>query len=230
MVGQVVVQVAHHTGCEEDLRRPWRSSILDGQVGYDSDVRLAVALAILLALSACERDAEEALCPDVAVGGLIVTEVRGPQNPADAVNGEWIEIYNASGASIDMEGIRVRFRRKDGSSEIPIIVRESTPVAAGGYVVLGLFLNDASRPAHVDYGFASDFTQSWLAAAAIDVETCGTRIDRAVYDVLPKMGTFSFGATPNADMNDDLGLWCTNVTMMGTAYPGTPKQANPPCP
>jgi hypothetical protein len=200
-------------------------------VGYDSAVRLAAALAILTAaLCACERDEEEALCPDVAVGGLIITEVRGPQTPADAVNGEWIEIYNASGKNLDMQGVRVRFRKKDGSSEIPIIVRASTPVAAGGYVVLGLFLNDETRPPHVDYGFAGDFTQSWLAAAAVDVETCGTRIDRAVYDVLPKMGTFSFGAAPNADMNDDLRLWCTNAAMMGTAYPGTPKQANPPCP
>lgn len=226
----MVVQVADHMGFVEDLRRPWWSSILDGQVGYDSAVRLAASLAILMALSACERDAEEALCPDVSTGGLIVTEVRGPQNPADATNGEWIELYNASGSSLDLEGIRVRFRRKDGSSEIPIIVRETTPVAAGAYVVLGLFLNDGSRPAHVDYGFAGDFTESWLAAAAIDVESCGARIDRAVYDVLPKMGTFSFGAMPNADVNDDPRMWCTNSTMMGTAYPGTPKQANPPCP
>lgn len=222
--------MADYTGTVEDLRRPWWSSILDGQVEYDSRVRLAVVLAILSALSACERDAEETLCPDVAVGDLIVTEVRGPQNPEDPVNGEWIEIYNASARSIDMEGIRVRFRRKDGSSEIPIIVRESTTVAAGGYVVLGLFLNDATRPAHVDYGFASDFTQEWLGSAAVDVESCGTRIDRATYDALPKMGTFSFGPTPNTDMNDDLRLWCTNATMIGAAYPGTPKQANPPCP
>ena len=232
LVAEVVVQVVDHTGFEEDRRRPCPSSILDGQVGYDSGVRVAAALVIVSALSACERDPEEALCPDVAVGGLIVTEVRGPQTPADALNGEWVEIYNASGKSIDLEGVRVRFRRKDGSSEVSIIVRESVPAAAGQYVVLGLFLNDASRPAHVDYGFASDFTATWLAAAAVDVETCGTRIDRAVYDVLPKMGTFSFtGAmTPDTNMNDDLRLWCTNGAMVNGMYPGSPKQANPPCP
>lgn len=184
-------------------------------------------LLLLLPLLGCARDPEEALCPDVAVGGLIVTEVRGPQMPADPANGEWIEIYNASGKAIDLEGIRVRFRRKDGSSEIPVLVRESVTAPADAYVVLGLFLNDANRPPHVNYGFASDYTESWLAAAAVDVESCGVRIDRATYDALPKAGTFSFtGAkAPEANDNDDLRNWCTNTTLAGT-----PQQANPPCP
>lgn len=189
-------------------------------------------LSILLSLGACTRDPEEALCPDVAVGGLVVTEVRGPQMMADPADHEWIELYNASGKALDLEGIRIRFRRKDGSNEIPVIVRESVSAPADSYVVLGLFLNDANRPAYVNYGFASDFTQSWLAAAAIDVESCGVRIDRATYDVLPKQGTFSFtGAkTPETNDNDDLRNWCINGAMTGTAYPGTPQGANPACP
>lgn len=195
-------------------------------------MRLAGIVAIGSLACACTREPADTLCPDLEAGDLIVTEVRGPQNPADAVNGEWVELYNASGANLDLRGLRVRFRRKDGSSEIPVLVRESVPVAADAYVVLGLFLNDGTRPAHVDYGFASDFTESWLAAAAIDVESCGTRVDRAVYDVLPKLGTFSLtGAmAPDTNANDDLRNWCTNEAMIGTTYPGTPKQANPPCP
>lgn len=196
-------------------------------------MRLAAAgLLAITSLVACTRDPEEALCPDVEAGGLIVTEVRGPQSPADAVNGEWVELFNASGGSVDLRGVRVRFRRKDGSTEIPIIVRESVVVAAGEYAVLGLFLNDATKPAHVDYGFASDFTENWLAAAAVDVESCGVRIDRAVYDALPKMGTFSLtGAmAPDTNANDDLRNWCTNGAAVGAVFPGTPQQANPPCP
>jgi hypothetical protein len=185
-----------------------------------------------LCAAGCARDPEEARCPEVAVGGLIVTEVRGPQTPVDPNNGEWIELFNASGATLDLEGIRVRFRRKDGSTEVPILVRESVPVAAGEYVVLGLFLNDATRPAHVDYGFASDFTGAWLGAAAIDVESCGTRIDRSTYDALPRTGSFSFtGAKPpEPNDNDDLRNWCTNDAMVGAVFPGSPQQANPPCP
>jgi hypothetical protein len=186
----------------------------------------------IISLAGCVRDTEDRLCPDIDVGDLIITEVRGPQMPADAVNGEWVELYNASGANVDLVGTKVRFRKKDGSGEVSILVRENVTVGAGEYAVLGLFLNDATKPAHVDYGFGGDFTESWLAAAAVDVESCGKRIDRSTYDVLPKMGTFSFtGAMePNTDQNDDLRLWCTNGTPAGATFPGTPKAANPPCP
>ena len=185
-----------------------------------------------MSLVGCAREPEEALCPEVAVGDLIVTEVRGPQTPADPMNGEWIELFNASARAIDLEGIRIRFRRKDGSDEVPVIVRDSVSVAAGEYIVLGLFLNDATRPAHVNYGFASDFTQAWLPAAAVDVESCGVRIDRSTYDALPKLGSFSFNGamTPDTNANDDLRNWCTNAATAGAVSPGSPQQANPPCP
>lgn len=173
----------------------------------------------------CTRDPAPAECPDVAVGDLVVTEFRGPQTPDDAL-GTWVELYNASSGSIDLEGVKIRFRKKDGSSEVPVIVRRSLPVAAGAYVVLGLVPDDASRPSNIDYGFASDFHVGFLAAAAVDVEACGERIDRATYDVLPKTGTYSLGVTPpTADDNDVPANWCTNATSEGT-----PKQANPTCP
>lgn len=179
---------------------------------------IAIALAV-----GCTREPMPAECPDLAPGELVVTEIRGPQNPEDAL-GPWIELYNASGATVDLRGIKIRFRRKDGSSEVPVLVRRSVTVAAGAYAVLGL-VNDDMRPAHIDYGFAIDYRGSFLAAAAIDVEACGERIDRAVYDVLPKTGTHSLGVEPNADDNDLPASWCTNPMSEGT-----PQQANPPCP
>ncbi|NVB84863.1 MAG: lamin tail domain-containing protein [Kofleriaceae bacterium] len=189
-----------------------------------SSVVVAGAFAVATA-AGCTRDPAPAECPDVAVGDLVVTEFRGPQSPDDAL-GTWVELYNASGASIDLEGTKLRFRKKDGSSEVPVIVRRSLPVAAGAYVVLGLVPDDATRPSHIDYGFSSDFHVGFLAAAAVDVEACGERIDRATYDVLPKTGTYSLGVTPpTADANDVPANWCTNATSEGT-----PKQANPTCP
>ena len=209
-----------------------RATVSPCERGYDSDVRASGIAISVLALSACVRDSEDALCPKISAGGLIVTEVHGPQSPDDPMNGNWIELYNASGSSIDLIGVKVRFRRKDGSTEIPILVRDHVNAAAGSYTVLGLFLNDDTRPMHVDYGFAQDFTEMWLSAAAIDVETCGQLVDRATYDALPKMGSFSLtGAMmPDSNTNDDLRNWCTNSAMVGGVYPGSPKQANPPCP
>lgn len=187
---------------------------------------VAVAGAFVVAAAAgCTRDPAPAECPDIVEGDIVVTELRGPQTPDDTL-GPWIELYNATGATIDLEGLKIRFRKKDGSSEVPVIVRRSLPVAAGAYVVLGLVNDDDTRPSHIDYGFASDFHVGFLPAAAVDVEACGTQIDRATYDVLPKTGTYSLGSTPPTFENNDVPAnWCTN-----DASEGTPKQANPTCP
>jgi hypothetical protein len=186
-------------------------------------VRVTGLLVAMALTAGCARD-PVGECASLDPGDLVITEFRGGQSPEDTL-GIWVELFNASGRTIDLEGVKVRFRKKDGSSEIPILVRRSLTVSPGAYVVLGLVADDQARPAHIDYGFGGDFLMGFLAAAAVDVETCSERIDRAVYDVLPKTGTYSFGSEPNADNNDIPAMWCVNA-----ASPGTPQQANPPCP
>ncbi|MFT3694739.1 MAG: lamin tail domain-containing protein [Kofleriaceae bacterium] len=183
---------------------------------------------VIALLVGCTRDPVDAECPDVAVGDLAITEIRGPQDQ-DGL-GTWIELYNASSTSIDLEGLKVRFRKKDGSSETDVIVRRSLPVAAGEYATLGLFDDDTTRPSYIDYGMNGDFHTSFLPAAAVDLEACGIRIDRATYDVLPDMGTYSLGGVPSADNNDLPTSWCTDATNMAGMYPGTPREANITCP
>jgi len=188
----------------------------------------ALAYVLIAVTAGCVRAPEQALCPDVAVGDLVVTEIRAPQ---DDELGAWIELFNASGSTLDLEGLTVRFRKKDGSSETDVIIRRSLPAAAGSYTVLGLFLDDDTRPSYVDYGFAGDFQSSWLTSAAVDVDACGQLVDRATYDSLPKMGTYSLGTNPpSADGNDFPTAWCTDATMVGTTFPGTPQQPNIACP
>lgn len=172
---------------------------------------------------ACARD-PFGECADIAAGDLVITEFRGDQNPDDGL-GQWLELYNASGHSLDLLGLKLRFRNLTGSTETPVIVRRSVEVAADGYVVLGLFLDDSSRPSYVDYGFGEDFGMAWLSSAAVDLESCGVRIDRATYSSLPKTGTYSFGGALDIDSNDIPAMWCTNATPAGT-----PQMANPPCP
>jgi hypothetical protein len=190
-------------------------------------IGLSVAVAGSIAsatATGCVRDPAPAECPDVNVGNLVVTEVRGEQSPSDG-NGPWIELYNASSTTIDLEGTKIRFRNATGSTETPVLVRRSLPVAAGAYVVLGL-VDDANRPSHIDYGFLQDYHVGFLAGGAVDIEACGERIERIQYGGLPRTGTYSFGTTPpDADSNDLPAMWCTNA-----ASDGTPKQANPPCP
>ena len=197
---------------------------------YSRDVRgIGTSVAVLAAFgSGCVRDPEPAECPqNIGVGDLIITEFRGEQSDMLDTGGIWVELFNASGATVDLLGIKVRFRKKDGSDEVPILVRRSVNVNAGEYAVLGLVLDDSNKPEYINYGFLEDFhTDEFLPAAAVDVEACGVRIDRAVYDTLPKVGTYSFGVSPpDADANDVPINWCEN-----TAPAGTPRQANPACP
>jgi hypothetical protein len=156
-----------------------------------------------------------------------MSEVRGPQAPDD-LNGPWIELFNASGASVELEGLKIRFRDRGGTDEIPVLVRRSVPVGAGEYVVLGHFLDDM-RPEHVDYGFTDDYGSgvAWKASAAIDFESCGATIDRVTYDALPEVGTYSLdgNAAPDSEANNLTTSWCFDPTSAGT-----PGEANFLCP
>lgn len=178
--------------------------------------------------SGCVRDPAEAVCPEAAVGDLVVTEIGGPQTGADTLQ-PWIELYNASGAPIDLLGTKVRFRRVNGSSETAILVRRELVAAPGSYTVLGLD-DDTDLESYIDYGFLTDFHTSWLDTAAVDVEACGTRLDRAVYTSLPNTGTRSLGVAPTEQSNEDPANWCTDTTVNPGSFPGSPQRANPACP
>lgn len=193
---------------------------------------------------------EAELCPEVAAGDLVITEVRGPQPRGDApdTGGQWIEIYNRSAATVDLLGMHVRLRTLDGANQPTIVVRESVPVVAGGYVVLGGSEEVDAPPSSFDYNWYPDFSSAdsdgdldelvedrdLFGAAAIDLEACGVRIDRMVYEDLPAAGTYALGGEPDAERNDDAGAWCTDATSDDTdpatvGLPGTPGSENPPC-
>lgn len=159
----------------------------------------------------------------------MVSEVGGPQTGMDTLQ-PWIELYNASGASADLRGVKVRFRSPDGSGETDTIVRRSLVVAAGDYVVLGLD-DDLDLESYIDYGMAGDFHASWPSAAVVDVEVCNLRIDRLQYSSLPRAGTYSLGVSPpTAAANDLPAMWCTDTTTNPGSFPGTPQKANTACP
>jgi hypothetical protein len=191
-------------------------------------------LLVLLSAGAwvgCQTDPVEHICPDVAYGELVITEVRGDQDPDDSL-GQWIEIYNASGLEQDLIGLHLRLRTLDGSSDDRIIIRRSVPIAADGYAVIGLGPDDA-RPDGVDYGAGADAGTAMFSIGVIDLDGCDDTLDDTVYadrlqysNGLPGLGTYSLGtAPPTADGNDMLVNWCTNLTPAGT-----PGVANPPCP
>lgn len=216
-------------------------------------------MAALLLGGGCDREAEPELCPELAEGDLVITEIRGEQTQkkmlvGDPPNqtevkiydpyGEWIELYNASGSSIDLYGLQLRFLELDGSSEGIVIVRRPLTVAAGERTVLGVYHPDEDPPEdpHADdirYEWFPDFLgsdgdpHSLFDTGVVDVYACGVRIDRVRPDGLPSNATWSFPADPpDAAANDDALAWCddgTNAT--DTEYArGTPGEVNRTCP
>ena len=187
------------------------------------------ALGVALGAMGCVRDPAEGFCPPLDEGDLVITEIGGPQTGFDTLQ-PWIELYNASGASVDLVGLKIRFRRPDGSDETDTIVRRSLVVAAGDYVVLGLD-DDMALASYIDDGLAGDFHVSWPSAAAVDVEACNLRLDRVQYSSLPRTGTYSLGTQPpTAAANDLPAMWCTDTTTNTGSFPGTPQKANTVCP
>lgn len=202
-------------------------------------VHIGGALALL---AACERPLEPAICPPIGAGDLVISELRGAQSGNNIDNqGQWIEVYNASGGEVDLRGLELLLRRPDGSDEGRILVRRTLTVAAGDRVVLSFF-PDASHPAHTDYGWYPDFVgsdreaRSLFDTGVVDLLGCDDlRIDRVIIPDLPSTGTWSLGVEPpDAAANDTSTSWCPDLTDDADpntlGLPGTPGASNPPCP
>jgi len=193
-----------------------------------------VAIGAALGLGAtCARSPEDQVCPDLAVGDLVVTEIRGPQSSPNSLP-QWIELANLSGDPIDLEGLHIELLRPDGSGALDLIVRYKRTVAAADYYVLGLVADDTPGVG-VDYGLADEYSGNLYEDALLSIVACGEVIDAVIYENLPKAGTYSLGLVPpDAEGNDVEAAWCVDATpvegpMTALGIPGTPGEANRPC-
>jgi hypothetical protein len=196
---------------------------------------LALPIGAALLSAGCATDPLDVPCPGVSVGDLVVTEIHGPQSGEDRY-GEWIEVFNASPNAVDLTGLSVSIIKLDGSSEDRVLVRNSVSVAAGGYAVFGKQIA-GDEPAHVDYGYLSDMDGKLPDTGAIEIQSCGERIDLVVYRNLPSKGSVILDGSinpPTATANDDELNWCIDNTeddMSETfGIRGTPQEENPVCP
>lgn len=193
----------------------------------------AVAGLALAVLFGCERDPRTAVCPELALGDLVVTEIRGDQSGSDDELGEWLELYNASAGAIDLTGVAVVVTRLDGGSEARLVFRRAVTVGAGEYVVLGRFFDfEGSLPSYIQYGYSDDFDKSLYDTGAVEIFACGTETDQLVYRNLPSTGTYSFDGAldPSSDLNDDDTNWCIDAASGLPDASGTPGERNPACP
>lgn len=218
-----------------------KDSLHLGQVLRDGIALAFLAVCSLSGLSTgCSHDPLDIPCPAVSEGELVVTEIHGPQSGEDQY-GEWVEVYNGTGRTIDLSGLAVRFIKLDGSSNLQMFVRNATSIGPGSYAVFGKQLAGA-EPAHVDYGYLGDIGDidgsggKLFDSAAVELSSCGEVIDLAVYRNLPTKGSLALNGAispPTAAANDEDINWCVddledeNTEQMGVR--GTPREENPVC-
>lgn len=195
-------------------------------------------LALVPTLLACARAPGPEICPRIDAGDLVISELRGPQTGNDVVD-QYIELYNASDRTIDLQGVVIRQIARNGDLH-ELLIRESFEVAAGDYVVIGPQLEPK---AWVDYAAGSELGTGDLirtGSGFFEIESCDELIDEVEIDVnvLPSLGTLACGdgqTPPTATGNDYApgGCWCVDAEAAepdfqypGIGLPGTPGSAN----
>jgi hypothetical protein len=170
-------------------------------------------------------------CPDggAAAGDLVVTELMINPGAANDVHGEWVELYNASDTSIDLEGLTLH----DGASEQNVVL-DSLLLPAGDYVVLGV-----SGDTSLNGGVVVDHVLADLSlkntSDDLIVERDGIVFDTVSYDTeagFPSSTGQAMNLSANhasAEENDDPSHWCLATTPYGDGDLGTPGAPNPPC-
>lgn len=164
-------------------------------------------------------------------GDIIITEIMADPSAVTDTNGEWFEVYNTTGAEIDMNGWTI----KDNGSNSHTINTE-LKVPAGGYAVLGINLDTGTNGnATVNYEYSS-FTLS-NSDDEIIIESPGLiEIDRVEYDGGPDFpdptgASFELSSSKLNHVDNNNGSnWKENTTsqygVSGTGDYGTPGTAN----
>ncbi len=167
-------------------------------------------------------------------GDLVFSEMMvNPEVVEDEV-GEWVELYNDSGSTIDIGGYSFH------DDDVDLYVLEGNiPVLAGDYVVLCAntdVANNGGVPC--DALFQRDSGGGGLALANGEDELVlsrsdGVQIDWLHYDDTWYLPGVAIGIDPtfqDAGNNDDLSHWCGQTTVVSTGgEPGTPGQSNDVC-
>lgn len=205
----------------------------DGEVGSDS---IVVTI---------EDGGEDPVPPEP--GDLIFSEVMVNPNGAADEDGEWVELYNTSGSTLDITGYSFHDDGADfwvfdasvsvGPHGYLVLCANPNPAINGGVPCDGWFYrNPAGEQPTEGLGHGSG-----IAIANNDDElelTSPTGVDIDIFDYNdtdsdPIIAGASFGLDPDhldGVENDDVSNWCVQTTLLDSMEdPGTPGLPNDPC-
>lgn len=85
-----------------------------------------------LVLAGCKDDSEPEIPTDGDYTGLVLNEICGG---GDNKDDDWVEIYNISNTTINLNGVKLVKTDEDGISEVLCTFAEGTTIAAKSYLV-----------------------------------------------------------------------------------------------
>ena len=163
----------------------------------------------------------------LSTGDLVISEIMHDPVQVFDYKGEWLEIFNNSGDSVDLNGLILQ----DNSGET-ITVSGTLVVADGDYVVLGARnVPSQNGGAAVDYRYNRNSFRLNPSDAVI-LSNGSTVIDSVVYNTTstfpPAVGTSLNLGSLGSD-NSLSSSWCESSSSYGDGDLGTPGQANDSC-
>lgn len=161
----------------------------------------------------------------ISAGDLIITEIMPNPAAVSDLEGEYIEIYNASTQTINLKD----FILKDNSGQ-EITIDQNVYVSAGSFATLGC----DGAGFEPDYVWDSEAFNLSNEADAVILEVTGMVVDEVWYNSSwPYASGYSMvlddGAF-DATANDIVDNWCTSTSTYGFGDYGTPGSANDVCP
>ena len=174
--------------------------------------------------------------PPAGAGAIVITEImKDPSSVGDS-SGEWIEIFNTTGQSIDIEGWTLR----DDGIDAHVLDNGGAGIVipSGQYRVLGVNANVASNGGIAVQYVWSNFFLANGADEVVLVDGSGLEIDRVDY-----LAGAPWPSTPGRSLNLKAGVldatgndnplnWCVATSTISGTNPdrGTPNVANTTCP
>ncbi len=171
-------------------------------------------------------------------GDLVITEMMVNPSAVGDASGEWIEVLNASGKAVFLNGLELR----DSNGQSHKVTSDAAiEVGAGEYALLAINGRpDQNGRVTPDYVYDTirlsnqiDDLEIWVVDAAPTGDT-STMIDAVSWDetypVIPGASLVLEPGYIGADLNDTNDYWCPGdyAWVLGSDL-GSPGEANPPC-
>ena len=170
-----------------------------------------------------------ALLSEINVGELLITEIMQDPEQADDWRGEWIEIYNPSAVSIDLDGLQLVSTTEAGitiSGSLILPPEEFALLAPSGSLIL-------------NGGISVDYIYNYNDFKLSETEDIEISYDGAVFDSISYQsgeGNILVGNSLSLmpqyfdeQANDNQDNWCVSSSTFGHGDLGTPGASNDAC-